>query len=955
MLPVSSSPTPVTIPGSLLTHLRSCVPDPFLKDNSLDPVFSKLEHASFSYETIFKLPRISTNIPYLLACDSIDTFATVYLNSKPLLQTQNAFHRYVVPIPPSGFRQGINKLCLVFTPIRDHIKCDSVKHQHFYREWNDPIGGISNLRTPQFLAGWDWAPRMLACSIPGDIRIVHAPLARILDVAVIQHFSVIKPIHVELTLIVEVGARNQATLNNLLSLHCFLVPLARDGSGSSSIRGSVAQVVRLRLVGDNRSTACSSETISSELENRFANTVLWRDLTENLDPSEDVYRYLGKLVVDNPQLWWPNGYGEQHLYKLRVVLEAENGELLCKSSSRRVIVDETKQIIGLRKLELIQEPCEYQDMHQHKGKPASPTSGNPRAIESDKCVTEDSKGKQGQSFVFAVNGRKIFAKGANYIPLRICYSETTRQDYEGLIEAAQNVNMNMLRVWGGGIYEHEAFYDACDRRGILVWQDFMFSCSLYPGDENFLNSCRTEAQYQVSRLRNRACLALWCGNNELEQVPNDILKSTTTRHAYETLFYKILPEVVANDPTETPYWPSSPHNSDGYEHGFNNPDGGDTHFWDVWHARRPVSSYLKHRSRFCSEFGMQSYLSEAGAVCFAGREPGALNPSGPIMEAHQKNSSGSSIIQEYCNRLFRTPRDYSSTAYQSQLNQMICIQTGVEHFRRTWPYCGGALYWQLNDCWPCFSWSSIEYGGNWKALHYGARSFFAPLLVSVVHHGTEKLGICNMTRFSEDTGTFSIYGAWDGIDDVLPVRVEWNVINIQRNAICEGGTQDFVLGKDSSEKLMYLDVRNDDKRARDPKHHVLVVELRSKQGKFRSRRTGWFCSPRFCELKAPRITCSIEHYSADGREAQATVKVESTEFAPFVELYLSSTLGWCEESVIENDVGYKAPRLVKFSDNYFDLLWNEFRTVDMVVEGAMPRDVLKSRLKARSLIDSYME
>lgn len=366
------------------------------------------------------------------------------------------------------------------------------------------------------------------------------------------------------------------------------------------------------------------------------------------------------------------------------------------------VIDRVTRRIGLRTIELDRHPDQY-----------------------------------GESFQFKCNGVVFFAKGANWIPDHSFVSEVKQQDYEDRLTSAVQAHMNMLRVWGGGIYEMDTFYDLCDEKGLLVWQDFMFACALYPGDAHFCGLVQEEAVYQVKRLSHRACLALWCGNNELELRPNDIIGHRQRKKAYETVFYRLLPDIVKKYDGVTPYWPSSPHNPEGYDRGPNNENMGDCHFWEVWHARKPVKTYETKKFRFCSEFGMQSYSSPDLVDTFCPKEE--QNVFSPIFENHQKHGAGNLIIFDYISRLYRFPKDYSALSYLSQLNQAYCMKIGVEHFRRSMPRTMGALYWQINDCWPVASWSSLEFGGNWKALHYEARRFFAPFLVSAYVPGDETI------------------------------------------------------------------------------------------------------------------------------------------------------------------------------------------------------------------------
>lgn len=389
------------------------------------------------------------------------------------------------------------------------------------------------------------------------------------------------------------------------------------------------------------------------------------------------------LVVDSPRLWWPSGMGKQPLYDLRVELCTEDGEAL----------DATTRRIGLRTLRL--------DRH---------------------------KDKWGQSFQFVVNGVPFFAKGANWIPVDALLGRRTVGDYRRLVADAVAANMNMLRVWGGGVYEDDCFYDACDEMGICVWQDFMFACMGYPSwDKAFMKNVRAEAQDNVCRLRHHASLALWCGNNELEQQGVGG-KSGISWEDYKAIFDGLLPGVVKELDPQTDYWPSSPHTPVGDRADFNNPNSGDAHLWEVWHGKKPFEWYRTCDHRFNSEFGFQSFPEPRTVRGYTRRED--RNITTPVMEHHQRSGIGNTTIMQYMLSWFRLPASFEMTLWASQILQGMAIKYACEHWRRSMPRGMGTLYWQLNDVWPVASWASVDYHGRWKALHYMARHFFCPLLVS---------------------------------------------------------------------------------------------------------------------------------------------------------------------------------------------------------------------------------
>ncbi|HUZ04916.1 MAG TPA: glycoside hydrolase family 2 protein, partial [Acidobacteriaceae bacterium] len=346
--------------------------------------------------------------------------------------------------------------------------------------------------------------------------------------------------------------------------------------------------------------------------------------------------------------------------------------------------------------------------------------------------------KWGRSFTFVVNGIPIFAKGANVIPLDSFPARVTEDQMRTLLASARDANMNMLRVWGGGYYETDRFYELCDQMGLMVWQEFMFGGGIYPHNAAFLESVQQEAIDQVKRLRNYASLVLWCGNNESElgwfswanraefkaKLPKDVQQNIWG--GYMHLFSGILPQVVALYSPETAYWPSSPSNNFTAAEG--NDQYGDQHSWAVWHGQAPFKSYEDQYPRFMSEYGFQSFPSMTTIDSFTLPEDRALLSK--VMLSHQKNKEGNQLIKIYMDREFPTPKDFPSFVYVSQVLQAQGIQLGAEHLRRNRGHVMGSLYWQLNDCWPVASWSSVDYYNRWKALQYYAKRFYNDVLVS---------------------------------------------------------------------------------------------------------------------------------------------------------------------------------------------------------------------------------
>ena len=395
-----------------------------------------------------------------------------------------------------------------------------------------------------------------------------------------------------------------------------------------------------------------------------------------------------KIEVQDPLLWWPNGVGEQNLYPLEVTV---GGETLSRK-------------IGLRRIEVLNTP--------------------------DK---DPVTGKEGARMAFRVNGQEVFCKGANWIPCDAFENRQTPAKYRDLLESARSANMNMVRLWGGGQFEHDAFYETCDELGLMIWHDMMFSCAIYPGDEAFLGNVREELAHQIRRLRDHASIALWCGDNECVGALNWFEPGRKDRPYYLKCLQartQVEADAVAKyDPART-FWPSSPCGGPGdYSDAWHNDNKGDMHNWTVWHENKGFDNYYKYKPRFCSEFGYQSFSSPEVALTFCGRDQ--LNPTAPDFEYHQKNDGGNRRMLETMARYFRFPEGAENMLWVSQIQQAMAIKTAVEGWRRLRPRCMGTLFWQLNDNWPVASWSSVEYGGKWKHLQYHAKRFFANVAVVV--------------------------------------------------------------------------------------------------------------------------------------------------------------------------------------------------------------------------------
>ena len=404
------------------------------------------------------------------------------------------------------------------------------------------------------------------------------------------------------------------------------------------------------------------------------------------------------VAVADPDLWWPNGHGRQPLYPLVVTVGEQT----------------VRKKLGLRRLELSNQPD-----------------------------------ARGVSMTFRVNGRDIFCKGANWIPCDAVTARQTRARIDDLLTSAAAANMNMLRVWGGGQFERDAFYELCDEKGLLIWHDLMFACSLYPADRDFIADVRDEVLHQVKRLRDHASLALWCGDNECVGALGWYPEAKKSRDRYlinwDRLNQALTAAVAEADPTRV-FWPSSPCSGPGdFSDAWHDDSKGDMHYWEVWHSGKSFDAYYQVKPRFCSEFGYQSFPSLATVETYC--PPEQRNITSPVMEHHQRNPGGNRLINEMFARYFRMPDGFAATLWLSQLQQALAIKTACEFWRGSMPVCMGTLYWQLNDNWPVASWSSLEYGGRWKQLHHHARRFYQNVIVCA---------------FPGEDGTIGVWAVNDG-------------------------------------------------------------------------------------------------------------------------------------------------------------------------------------------------
>lgn len=566
--------------------------------------------------------------------------------------------------------------------------------------------------------------------------------------------------------------------------------------------------------------------------------------------------------VKDPKLWWTHDLGEPYLYDFSIEIK-KSGRVLEKSFVRT----------GIRTIQLVTE-----------------------------------KDAKGESFYFKLNGVPVFAKGANYIPQDMFQDRVGPLQYKRLIDDVVGSGMNMLRVWGGGIYEEDLFYDLCDAKGIMVWQDFMYACAMYPGNGSFLKTAAKEALQQIERLRQHPSIALWCGNNENNEAWNhwgwqmqfNEAQRTHLWREYRILFNDLLPTYVTNDGGGVPYWESSP------KFGRFNPKSyteGDNHYWGIWHDEEPFEVFNKKVPRFMSEYGFQSFPEWRTIESFTLPEDRKLESK--VMLLHQKHPRGNALIAEYMKRDYKVPDKFEDFVYVSQLLQAEGIRTGIEAHRRNKPYCMGTLYWQLNDVWPVASWSSIDYLGRWKALHYYVGEAYSPMAALPI----------------VENDSLFIYGVNDHLDaDTADLKIR--ALQFDGKLLSEASVPQLLLRPDASTVLWKNELKNvlNGRKA----ENVVVEILLSKADKTVYRRLFYPASPRKQKLPKPGI-----QLTARRDETGYVLDIQAEKLARNV-LIQTEAEGF-------------------FSDNYFDLLPGERKTVHF--KTAVELDPKKS-FRTKSLADS---
>lgn len=631
---------PATVPGTVLTDLLHAgkIPDPYFKDNEITVREYTYKDYIYSVETEVTEKLLQCD-EIILRFDGIDTIADISVNGCVIGRTNN-MHRCWEFSVKENLRCGKNHIEVVIYSAANYMKEAFAESGTIGNE--DTLPGFMHLRKAHYMSGWDWGACLPDMGIFRSVKLIGVCKARFDRVYIRQHHK----------------------------------------------EGRIILQPEIDIISPESSDPCGEYQLSLKIFSPSG------DLTEE--------RYISsgdEIPIKKPQLWWPNGFGKQALYKIRIELLIEGKTL-----------DIWEKRIGLREITVVTDKDEW-----------------------------------GNQFVHQINGVKIFAMGANYIPEDHLLGRVNIERTRNLLIDCQRANFNLIRVWGGGYYPDEWFYDLCDELGLLVWQDFMFACAVYDLTDEFEENIVHEFEDNIKRICHHPCLALWCGNNEMEMFVNVrhwVTKPSQVRD-YLIMYEYLIPKILKKYDPQSFYWPASPSSGGSFDEP-NDPDRGDVHNWEVWHGNKPFSEYRKKYFRYLSEFGFQA-LPSIKTLSSATDDQNDLNPYSYVVEKHQRNYGGNSKIAQHMGNIYRYPYSFEDFIYASQLLQAEAIRYGVEHYRRNRGRCMGTVYWQLNDCWPVVSWSSIDYYGRWKALHYFAKRFFAPVLVSCEEKSwlTDE---CNMNR-----------------------------------------------------------------------------------------------------------------------------------------------------------------------------------------------------------------
>jgi len=727
----------------------------------------------------------------------IDTFATIWINGTKIGETNNMFTPWKFNIK-EALKPGKNTIAIQLKPAKKIAEELEEKHKSKYGVLHSAFNTARPyIRKAQYSFGWDWGPSLPTAGIWRSVKLI---------------------------------AYNKARLGYIAAL-----PLKVS-----------EKEAKAKLAAEVYATEKVKVKVKFTIEGYEQKIEKWIE-TETEQGRKDIEC---EVEIQKPKLWWPRGYGPQYLYTM--IVELYMGDQL---------LDKTETKVGIRSIELVQEPDE-----------------------------------EGKTFIFKINGKPVFCKGANWIPADSFLPRVSKQRYRQLLELAAEAGMNMLRIWGGGIYENDVFYDICDELGITIWQDFMYACAEYPEEEWFLKEAKREAEEVIRRLRRHPCIVLWCGNNENQWI-YEMAWRDRERLLGLPLYDEVLPKVCSKlDPTR-PYWPSSPYGGKDP----NSPSEGDRHNWEVWSRWIDYPAYLNDKGRFLSEFGWQAPPTLKLLEEYI--EPKDLYPQSKTMEAHDKQEEGIERLYRFLAAHYPVPENIKHFTLYCQLNQGEALKTAVEHWRTRMFKTSGCLIWQLEDCWPVISWSLIDYGLNPKASYYFVKRALQPVIAPLsVRDGKVYIHIVNETC-KELKANLRFYvmdfhgGAY--YSEIITVSVP-------------PYTSQLALERSLS-KLPLADNR------------ILTVIL-EKDGNTLYEETKTVQEPKY--LKLPKSSVEVE-----------TAKLDKGKFKVSLKSDVYTKALWLRLD------GVKA----KFTDNFFDLIPGKSKTIEVSIE----KDLSPSEFEKRLKLEAY--
>nr|AEW47940.1 GHF2 protein [uncultured bacterium A2_10]AEW47947.1 GHF2 protein [uncultured bacterium B2_18] len=802
---------PAKVPGVVQTDLliNKKIKDPFYGDNYLS--IQWIDKLDWEYRTVFDAPDAEKNSNARLVFEGLDCYATVTLNGKQILVTDNMFRPWTANVKEIIKPKG-NVLLVTFkSPTQQGLQqlSDFGLRLHGYNE-HGVTGGIGEneirffQRKPGYQYGWDLTPRIITVGIW-------------------------RPVILE--------SWNEGHIEDL---YAYTESLEKDYSKAS--------------IG-TRVTASVDTAGDYTIGISFGDDKI-KEVQKTLKSGENVIEE--SFTVNKPELWWPNGAGKPHLYDVRVTLTRNGKE-----------IDSYSRKMGIRTTSLKR--------------------------------VDDADGK-GTSFGIEINYKPVFCKGSSYVPSEVLLGREDPGIFEHIVKSVADVNMNMLRIWGGGIYESDHFYDLCDKYGIMVWHDFMFACGMYPDTKEFYDNVEMEAKQNMVRLRNHPSIVLWCGNNEVE-VPWNPYGSTWEKskwqHFYnkgevarltkgmEDLFYDQLDRYVKETYSDNmPYWPSSP--LPGYKMAVESPfNQGDHHYWKIWHARHPVDNFNTNVGRFMSEYGVIGLPEIASMKNYTPEKDFWLNS--PTMEIHNGSAKGNDVVMKYVSDRFKVPESFENKVYVSQIMQGEAMVIAMEAHRRNMPWCQGSLIWQINDCWPSNTWSGIDFYGYWKAMHYDMRQACAPVLVAPYIHGDTLDVFVVSDLYKHVKGTLKITLMDFAGRKLKSDSKKISISPMTSKKVIATSVKSFLNGANKATNLLLCEFTSSNMNASNILYFDLTKNL---------------------QLPKPNIRFDVKGFEGD----EAIISVSTDNLAKNIMIKYKGEAG-------------------RFSDNFFDLLPGQSRDVKIMAKG----------------------